>query len=119
MSAIAHQQPLSLALGRRFGAMLVAATLALSALVALAQSDSVSFFGESSQTPGYGDAVRDSAGGTWRRQPGEQRWRLDNPDTGSRGRLDLQADSVSRALYPRTGGGAGLSRAGIRTSPPR
>ncbi|MEM6679904.1 MAG: hypothetical protein AAF675_18735 [Pseudomonadota bacterium] len=70
-------------------------------------------------TPDYGEAVRrDAAGGTWRRLPGEQNaWRLDNPEPVRKGRLELQADSLSRSLY--SDRGAGIGRAGALTNPPR
>ncbi|MEL7139330.1 MAG: hypothetical protein AAFP67_09790 [Pseudomonadota bacterium] len=104
---------LSLGLGLAFA-------LALPVAVGLAQ-ESVSVFGQGGAAR-YGDTVRDSTGGTWRRRAdvgGAPSWRMETPTETSRGRLDLRTDSVSRALYPRNTGGAGLTRSGLRTAPPR
>ncbi|MEL6768680.1 MAG: hypothetical protein AAFP17_15975 [Pseudomonadota bacterium] len=102
----------------------LAAALALGLALSLGSvlaEETVSVFGEGGAQR-YGDTVRDSTGGTWRRQPGvdgSPSWRMETPAEQSRGRLDLRTDSLSRALYPRNAGGAGLSRSGLRTAPPR
>lgn len=100
------------------GALAIGLVLSLGSVLA---AETVSAFGEGGAQR-YGDTVRDSTGGTWRRQPGvggTPSWRMETPAEQSRGRLDLRTDSVSRALYPRNAGGAGLSASGLRTAPPR
>ncbi|MEM6357021.1 MAG: hypothetical protein AAF844_15265 [Pseudomonadota bacterium] len=104
---------LSLGLGLAFA-------LALPVAVGLAQ-ENVVVFGQAGAAR-YGDTVRDGTAGTWRRRAdlgGTPSWCMETPAETSRGRLDLRTDSVSRALFPRNSGGAGLTRSGLRTAPPR
>lgn len=105
------------------GALPLASILALALMPgALAQTEGQG--GALSAIPRSDDSYRSAAfgaAGDWRpASPDGTRWRLsDDTRLGSgQGRIDLRADSLSRALHPRRSG-VGVGPSGLVTNPPR